>query len=298
MGSTFDTVRTMSFIAVMNDTTALKSVPLFNSMSDAELAEMRALMAEHHYVPGQVIIREGEPGDYFHIIMSGTVEYLTSDANGNELILDSAGSGAFFGELSMITGEARAIRVRAKDRVSTLALGRNEFFDFLKLHSNAAIDVLKALGQRLYTTDKLLRQSVSKNVNEVIQESATPWQRVADTIASVSASMAFVLFHVFWFGGWMIYNLFRGQNGFDPFPFGFLTMVVSLEAIFLSIFVLISQNRSGDKDRISAEMDHQINIRAEVKTGLIMNRLDDIERSMHYLHAENAALLKKLQAAG
>jgi CRP/FNR family cyclic AMP-dependent transcriptional regulator len=281
----------------MDNTTTLKSVPLFAGMNDEQIAAIARIMEEKHFSPGQVIIREGEPGDYFHVIVKGQVEYLSSDAEGNELILDTARPGGFFGELSMLTGSPRVIRVRAKEAVDTLALDQKEFFDFLKSHPQAAIDVLKALGQRLYTTDKLLRQSVSKNVNEIIEEQSTPWQRIADVIANVSASMPFVMLHVFWFGGWMIWNLIRGKNGFDPFPFGFLTMVVSLEAIFLSIFVLISQNRSGDKDRISAVIDHQVNVRAEVKTGLIMNRLDDLERSMHYLHAEQSELLKKLTSA-
>jgi uncharacterized membrane protein len=179
--------------------------------------------------------------------------------------------------------------------VDTVALERKDFYDFLLAHPTAAIDVLKTLGHRLYITDKMLRQSVSKNANEVVEETATTWQRIADTIAAVSASMPFVLGHMIWFGVWMIFNAVRGDKGFDPYPFSLLTMVVSLEAIFLSIFVLISQNRSGDKDRISAEIDHQVNVRAEVKTGLIMNRLDDIERSMHYLHSEQAAVLKKIQ---
>ena len=279
----------------MENANALKSVPLFASMKDDEIASLRQLMTAQHYVPGQMIIREGEPGDLFHIIMKGAVEYITSDATGSDLILDTAGEGAFFGELSMITGEPRVIRVRAKDSVDTLALERRHFFDFLNSHPASAIEVLKVLGHRLYTTDKLLRQSTSKNVNEVIEQSATAWQRIADTIAMVSASMPFVLIHVIWFGGWMVANLILPpEKRFDAYPFSFLTMVVSLEAIFLSIFVLISQNRSGDKDRISAEIDHQVNVRSEVKTGLIMNRLDDIERSMHYLHAEQREMLKKM----
>ena len=224
----------------MSDSNALKSVPLFASMEASEIDALAALMQKQRYMPGQLIIREGEPGDLFHIIVKGSVEYVSSDATGNDLILDTANEGAFFGELSMITGEPRVIRVRAKGNVETLTLDRRQFFDFLMSHPAAAIDVLKVMGYRLYTTDKMLRQSVTKNANEVAEETATLWQKIADTIASVSASMAFVLFHVVWFGGWVIYNVARGQNGFDPFPFGFLTMTVSLEAIFLSIFVLIS----------------------------------------------------------
>jgi uncharacterized membrane protein len=74
-----------------------------------------------------------------------------------------------------------------------------------------------------------------------------------------------------------------------------LNLAMSFQSAYAAPIIMMSQNRSADKDRLVAEVDHQVNIRAEVKTGLIMNRLDDIERSMHYLHAENAALLNKLQ---
>jgi uncharacterized membrane protein len=75
-------------------------------------------------------------------------------------------------------------------------------------------------------------------------------------------------------------------------------MIVSLEAIFLSIFVLISQNRQTAKDRIAAEIDHQVNTKAEIEIGLILGRLDDLERSMHYNHNEQYALLRELGGNG
>jgi uncharacterized membrane protein len=75
-------------------------------------------------------------------------------------------------------------------------------------------------------------------------------------------------------------------------------MIVSLEAIFLSIFVLISQNRQAAKDRIAAEIDHQVNTKAEIEIGLVLGRLDDLERSMHYNHQEHSALLRALAGNG
>jgi uncharacterized membrane protein len=69
---------------------------------------------------------------------------------------------------------------------------------------------------------------------------------------------------VLWFGGWIIWNLgFAGLTPFDPFPFGLLTMIVSLEAIFLSTFVLISQNRQAKLGDRRADLDLQIDLLAE-----------------------------------
>jgi uncharacterized membrane protein len=75
--------------------------------------------------------------------------------------------------------------------------------------------------------------------------------RVADAITAVAGSMAFVALHLVWFGAWVTINLFGPT--FDPFPFGLLTMIVSLEAIFLSTFVLISQNRVEERQQAVAE---------------------------------------------
>ena len=71
--------------------------------------------------------------------------------------------------------------------------------------------------------------------------------RLADAITAFSGSMRFVALHVAWFGAWIVLNLLFP---FDPFPFGLLTMLVSLEAIFLSTFVLISQNRHDQRDHL------------------------------------------------
>jgi CRP/FNR family transcriptional regulator, cyclic AMP receptor protein len=271
----------------------LKQVPLFSRMDDEELGGVRAIMTAHAYAPGQVILREGELGDAFHVVVSGRVQFMVHDAGGHELIVDEVGACGYFGELSMLTAEPRSVRAKAISAVRTLALNRDEFFAFLQQHPPAAIDVLTTLGQRLHRTDRLLRQSVSRNVNEVAAEKLTISQRIADTIAEFSGTVAFLMINVAWFGAWLLWNQPWVSNAeFDPFPFGLLTMIVSLEAIFLSIFVLISQNRQAAKDRIAAEIDHRVNTKAEIEIGLVLGRLDDLERSMHYNHHEQCALVR------
>ena len=276
----------------MDDIAVLKQVPIFSKMDDEEITGLLVLMDANTYAPGQVIMREGEPGDYFYVVVRGEVQFLIQDAGGQELIVDEAGVGSFFGELSMLTGEPRATRVKAVDQVTTLALNRSEFLDFLQRHPHAVIDVLTVLGQRLRRMDGLLRQSVSRNVNELADEQLTLGQRIADMIAEFSGSIAFLAINAIWFGGWLLWNQswFPGYN-FDPYPFGLLTMIVSLEAIFLSIFVLVSQNRQAAKDRLAAEIDHQVNTKAELETGLVLRRLDDLERLLCYQHDEQRVLL-------
>ena len=80
--------------------------------------------------------------------------------------------------------------------------------------------------------------------------------RIADRITAFSGSMRYAWLHVVWFAAWIVINLgWVGVEPFDPFPFGLLTMIVSLEAIFLSAFVLISQNHADERRQAIA--DHQ-----------------------------------------
>jgi uncharacterized membrane protein len=90
----------------------------------------------------------------------------------------------------------------------------------------------------------------------------TPGQRLADRMTEGFGSSAFLVFNTIWFIVWIGWNALSIPR-FDPFPFSMLTMVVSLEAIFLSIFVLIAQNRSAKIDELRAEVDLQVNLIAE-----------------------------------
>ncbi len=105
----------------------------------------------------------------------------------------------------------------------------------------------------------------------------TPQERIADFITKLSGSMVFVFLHVIWFAAWIVINLgWFGFQPFDPFPYGLLTMVVSLEAIFLSTFVLISQNRMSKQDQQRAELDLQINLLTERELTRVLHMLDDL----------------------
>jgi uncharacterized membrane protein len=103
----------------------------------------------------------------------------------------------------------------------------------------------------------------------------TGQQRAADAITRFAGSMPFVYVHILWFGVWILLN--EGALGpgavFDPFPYGLLTMTVSLEAIFLSTFVMISQNRESERQNLRADLDFETNVRSEVWSLHIGRRL-------------------------
>jgi len=115
--------------------------------------------------------------------------------------------------------------------------------------------------------------------------------RIADVITSVSGRMIFAYVHIVWFGIWILLNTGRfGVRIFDPFPYGLLTMIVSLEAIFLSTFVLISQNRlSAESDR-RADLDLQIGLLTEHELTRVLQMLDAIQDKLGIVDHKNSEL--------
>ena len=271
----------------------LREVPLFSEMDDQEVAGIGAIMQEMKFKPGQVIIREGETGDLFYVITEGQAEIIIRDADGEELVLHRVGPGNFFGELSMLTNEPRSARVRAVEHVTTLALKRNDFFEFLRTHTHAAIDVMVELGGRLRDNDAILRRMVSRNVNEVEEDQLTLGQRIADNVADTIGSWPFIITQSIILIIWIVLNVTAWINQWDPYPFILLNLMLSFQAAYAGPVIMMSQNRQSAKDRLVAEIDHQVNTKAELGIGLLMQRIEELESNME----ENQSELKNLIGA-
>jgi uncharacterized membrane protein len=120
-------------------------------------------------------------------------------------------------------------------------------------------------------------RAIARLENEALHQRSLT-DRVSDSITRLAGSSVFILVHIIWFTIWIILNLGRvpAIHPFDPYPFTFLTMVVSLEAIFLSIFVLISQNRMAHQGDRRAHLDLQINLLAEQENTMMLRMLESL----------------------
>jgi len=264
----------------------LREIPLFSEMDEQEVAGIRAIMEEIKFKPGQVIIREGDTGDLFYVITEGYAEIIIRDASGSDVILHKAGPGDFFGELSMLTNEPRSARVLAVEPLSTLALKRDQFFAFLRTHTHAAIDVMVELGGRLHENDRILRSMVSRNVNEVEEERLTFGQHVADRVADTIGSWPFIIIQSMILITWIILNISAWINHWDPYPFILLNLMLSFQAAYAGPVIMMSQNRQSAKDRLAAEIDHEVNTKAELEINNLVRRIDELELSIEQNHAE------------
>jgi uncharacterized membrane protein len=105
-----------------------------------------------------------------------------------------------------------------------------------------------------------------KDANKLVESLRRGQDRIADIVTSFAGSLQFVYLHSIWFGIWIVLNigLVGAAVEFDRFPFGLLTMIVSLEAIFLSTFVMVSQNRQALRTEVRSQVDFEANLRSEV----------------------------------
>ena len=132
------------------------------------------------------------------------------------------------------------------------------------------------------------------NEKDIVGALQRAQDRAADRVTAFAGSLNFVYIHSVWFAIWIAINvgLLGAALKFDEFPFGLLTMIVSLEAIFLATFVMVSQNRQAARADIRSQLDFETNVRAEiwaVHIGAVLGvddaHVEDVVR--HAIDAQN-----------
>ena len=266
----------------------LGSIPLFSQLPPEERAELQALLKSTAYPANQPVVWLGEAGDDFYIVKYGKCLVSCPDESGKEVVLTTLGAGQFFGEISLLDGGPRTANVRTTVDSELLSLSRPDFLNFLRRHPDAAIYMLGILGKRQRETNEKIRGI--KNVNQAVAEAQGRWQRIAEWIANISASQWFVLINLVFFGVWIAVNVALKLTGHtpwdDPPSFGTLGFMVTIEALFISLFVLISQGQQGQRDRIRADLDYQVNMKAHQEVLHLHQKLDRLHGLIHSAPAE------------
>lgn len=272
------------------DAALLAEVPFFSLLDEQERADLATQLDVVNFTAGQMIFNYGDPGGALYVIRSGEAEVFFKNDTGERIVLETPAAGDFFGELSLLDNGPRTASVLATQDMEALRVDRNDLDYLFHGHPDAALDLLTAMGRRMRKTTELLRHTATRNVNVEIEDRRTIVQKVADWIAEFSGSISFLAINSLIFFFWILLNVnvIPGLPAFDPFPFGLLTMAVSLEAIILSIFVLLSQNRQAAKDRVRADIEYDVNLKAELEIAHLHEKTD-------HLHAEVQARLDKIE---
>jgi CRP/FNR family transcriptional regulator, cyclic AMP receptor protein len=254
----------------------LSEVPLFAGLDEADREVIQQSLDVLQLSASQRVFSKGDPGGSLFIVAEGEVEIFVEGTTGERILLETAVPGSYFGELSLLDGQARSACAVATRDTRLWRVDRADLEKLFKLNPLAAMEVLVLMGKRLRETDRLLDSRPQTSPNEEAEGHVTPVQRMADALSEFAGSIPFLLIHAGWFTIWVTVNLGGVPRlpPFDPFPFGLLTMIVSLEAIFLSCFVLISQNRQAAKDRIRSDVEYEANIRAGLEVTQLHAKVD------------------------
>jgi CRP/FNR family transcriptional regulator, cyclic AMP receptor protein len=259
----------------------LAEVELFELLDDNELNDLAAVIDSATVRMGETIFNAGDLGDSLYIVRSGEVELSVKDTAGQKIVLTVAERNDLFGELSMLDERPRSATAMSLVDSELLLLDRDDLLLLFQKQPDAALNMLAAMSGMLRKVDRLLQTRVSRNVNEEMEDRLPTLQLIADWIAWFSGSVQFLIINGLWFVIWIAVNtLHLDVEQFDPFPFGLLTMIVSLEAIFLSCFVLISQNRQAAKDKIRADIEYDVNVKAELEVAHLHEKVDHIHEQM------------------
>jgi CRP/FNR family cyclic AMP-dependent transcriptional regulator len=260
----------------------LSNIRMFGLLNEDDRQALAAVVDELTVPAGHTLFQAGDPGDSLFIVREGSIELFIKDTVGQKIVLTNAEPGDMFGELAMLDAGARTATAIALTETEVLVLDRDDLVLLFQRKPEAALHMLAALSGMTRKADELLRTRVSRNANEEMEVHSTPLQKVADWIAWFSGSMPFLMINGGWFIIWILLNtlILGNAAAFDPYPFGLLTMIVSLEAIFLSCFVLVSQNRQAEKDRLRSDIEYEVNIKAELEIAHLHEKTDRMYENM------------------
>ena len=144
---------------------ALRTVPLFRQVPEADLVALAQLVRERQYPKGNLILSQGAPGEALFLIKSGQVKVTVVAEDGREVILSVLGAGSFFGEMALVDDEPRSAHVIAMEDTTLLQLRREDFRARLKLAPELAISLLRELSRRLRRADDTIASLVLLDVN-------------------------------------------------------------------------------------------------------------------------------------
>ncbi|MEX0809988.1 MAG: DUF1003 domain-containing protein [Dongiaceae bacterium] len=269
--------------------TLLGDVRFFHLLDEDGRHALADRFGVRQFSAGSTIFRFGDPGDELFVVAEGTVEIHTRDDLGQKISLGTMGPGALFGELSLIDEGPRTASATTECDCTVLVLARDDLLDFMRRNPEAALDLMAVLGERIRETHGRLRRLAARNANEAIETHESAIERATDMVAGWAGSLWFFFFHVVLFTIWIGLNVVPAYT-FDPYPFGLLTMAISLEAILLSVMVLLTQSRQAARDRIRSDVEYEVNVRAGLQIVELHSKFDMLNAELvrRLAHLEKA----------
>ena len=261
----------------MSTQAILAEVPLFARLDNQEREALSALLRPRTFLAGERIFSAGDRGDALYVIRSGKVRLELTTNEGESLLLDEVDPGEVLGEISFLDAGPRTASAIAELDSELLEFERGQLLAFVQSHPHAALDLLGVMANRIRSSDQLLRARVSRNLNEEEQESSTFGERLADRVAAFGGSWTFIILFGVVLAMWVLGNtVILARHPFDPYPFIFLNLILSMLAAIQAPVIMMSQNRQGMKDRMKTDMDYRIDLKGEMEIAHLHTKVDQI----------------------
>jgi uncharacterized membrane protein len=250
---------------------------LFEGLAEDDLHALGATLSERSFPAGQLVFSQGDFGTEMFIVAEGHVNIHLPGEESRRVSLKDLARGEYFGELSLFDHKARSASALASTDVVLLVLSADTLSDYLERRPRAAMPILRTMTERLRETNTLLSERAAKNVVEEFDKNLTWSDRLADKVAELNGSWAFIIGLGVLTVSWMVVNLFAMKaEAFDPYPFVFYNLLLAILVALQGPLIVMSQNRQSLKERARSDTDFQVNLKNEVNIETILRELGEL----------------------
>lgn len=267
----------------MDATPLLRSIPLFEGLSEEDLTALSSALKLRTFKAGAMIFAQGDAGDAMYIVDSGDVNiHLPGDAS-HRISLKDLARGEYFGELSLFDEKPRSASALATTDAVLLELDRDTLEEYLARRPRAAMTILRTTSERLRETNMLLSARAAKNVDAEFEQNLSWSDHLADTVAELNGSWKFIIFLLSLTIGWCVFNtsvVMRSPP--DPYPYAFFNLALGILVGLQGPLIVMSQNRQSYKDRARAETDFKVNLKNEINIEALLRELSEFRTEVKY----------------
>jgi len=261
---------------LVDATPLLRSIPLFEGLSEEDLQALSATLELRSFKAGQMIFAQGDSGSSLYIIEHGDVNIHLPGEASQRISLKDLGRGEYFGELALFDEKPRSASALATTDTALLELQRSTLENYLDKRPRAAMAILRTMGEHLRETNRLLSARAAKNVDAEFDRNLSWSDRLADSVAELNGSWKFIIFLIVLTVGWCVVNTAMVLKApVDPYPYSFFNLALAILVGLQGPLIVMSQNRQSLKDRARADTDFKVNLKNEVNIETLLRELSE-----------------------
>lgn len=263
----------------MDHSALLSRIPMFEGLADDDRKVLASSLIERRFTAGQMIMNLGDQGTSMFIVCEGDVNIHLPGEASRRISLKDVSTGEYFGEIALFDDKPRSASALATTDALLLELDRTTLSSYLTQRPQAAMTLLRTLASRLRETNEMLSQRAAKNAVQELESKLTWSEKLADKVADLNGSWAFILFLLAMTMCWVVLN--GAGISFDPYPYQLFNLMFAILVGLQGPLIVMSQNRQTLKDRAQAETDFKVNLKNEVNIETLLRELGELRAEMN-----------------